>query len=222
MSVNINDVKKSYIKEEEGTNGGTTYYVRLPNSKVSDALCFRAIHKQPELRCTNHAGAGTWHLGTGPCKFHGGNAGGEKGNLKTGKTAFVTRGRLGAAIQEYLSQDRSKLLDMTEQLAATKAIYDEFINNVPEYDDEKWGIFLSRFQNIVRSMNELVNGISVIDNRNTLTAAQVLYLRATVADILMKYITDPSIRDRAARELANRMGGDMEVELQPREVKMLN
>jgi hypothetical protein len=60
-----------------------------------------------------------------------------------------------------------------------------------------------------------------VENRNTLTAAQVLYLRATVADIIMKYLPDPFERERAAKEIANRMGGDMTVQMQPSEIRML-
>ena len=60
-------------------------------------------------------------------------------------------------------------------------------------------------------MSNLVEKISKIDNRNALTAAQVLYLRATVADLLMKYLPDPQLREKAAKELAVRLGGDVEV-----------
>jgi hypothetical protein len=66
-----------------------------------------------------------------------------------------------------------------------------------------------KMQQLVGTLGNLAEKMSRIENRNTLTAAQVLYLRATVADLLMKYIQDPYDRDRAAKELASRMGGDV-------------
>jgi hypothetical protein len=37
-------------------------------------------------------------------------------------------------------------------------------------------------------------------------------------DLFIKYISDPIMRDKAVAELANRMGGDIEVTMLPSEV----
>lgn len=205
------DVKQ--VKETQGTPGGVTYEIRRKNEHDFVALCYRPLHKKPNTpkgaRCSNTAGFDTWHLGTGACKFHGGST--ATWNITTGRTAPVAREQLRQAIENYMQVDRKDLLDLTYQLATAKAIYDEFMEHFPTPTEENYGFQLSRFMAIIDNMSRLVDNISKIDNRNALTAAQVLYLRSCVADLLMKYLSDPLVREKAARELAARLGGDVEV-----------
>jgi hypothetical protein len=208
MSVEFSKIRAGNIREEPGTPGGTTYFVKLPANREEKAICFRRMHKDHALRCTNPAGYKTWHVGTGACAFHGGNTSANP-NIRTGRTAFVTRTRLNDQIQEYLNQDRGKLLNLDYELATAKAIYAEMVSLFPEPGDDNYGIWLNRFLNVIGSIGTLVEKISRTDARNTLTAAQVLLLRATVADLFSKYITDPNVRERAARELAARLGGEV-------------
>jgi hypothetical protein len=175
------------------------------------------------MRCTNVAGYKTNHVGTGACSFHGGNTT-KNPNFTTGRHAKSTKARLDAQIQQYLDKDRSELLDMTYHLAATRAIFDEFLVGFPTADAQDYGLWFGRFQGIVGTLGTLVEKITKVDARNSLTAAQVLYIRACIVDILLKYIPDPGMRERAIRELASRMGGDVEVTMRPSEipgVKML-
>lgn len=208
------------IEEETGTIGGTTYHVTLKGESIPRPLCFRRVKngEVPFSRCSNVAGFKTDHVGTGACAYHGGAS--KPHGIVTGVNARVTKLRLQDKIDEYLKMDRDRLMDLSYQLAATRAIFDEFIVSFPDPSDDDYGISLHRFQGIVGTLSTIVEKISKIDNRNTLTTAQVLYLRATVADILMKYLTDPEVRERAARELAARMGGDMSVELEPFEYSL--
>lgn len=243
MSIEFDKILHRDIRVEEGTAGGNTYYIKLPGQSDEKPLCFRRTKEDLAKRCVNTAGYGTWHLGTGACKFHGG-AISEKlsANMSHGRTATITRERLASSIQTYLSMDRAQLLDMTYELAATKAIYDELLSVYPEppvAEDyitpailaskdakeikfaidsfkahlEEYGSYFLKMQQLVGSLGNLAEKMSRIENRNTLTAAQVLYLRATVADLLMKYIVDPIDRTRAAKELASRMGGDVQTEI---------
>lgn len=202
------------MQEEKNTLGGTTYHVTLKGDSNPRTLCFRKLHGKLE-RCTHPAGYNTDHLGTGACHLHGGAN--IPTNIVTGAGAVKTKMRLQTKIDAYLEKDKSQLMDLSYQLAATRAIFDEFITRFPDPNDDTYGIGLHRFQGIVGTLSSLVEKISKIENRNTLTTAQVLYLRATVADLLMKYIPDPEIRERAAKELAVRLGGDVEVELEPYE-----
>jgi hypothetical protein len=176
------------------------------------------------MRCTNRAGAGTYHVSTGACRFHGGNNGANGQSITTGRNAKITRLRLKDSIESYLNTDRASLLDLNYELACAKAIFDEFMSVSPDPRQNEYGIFLNRFLTIISSMSNLVDRMSRVENRNTLTAAQVLYLRATVADIIMKYLPEPMDRERAAREIANRMGGnqDMSLQLSPSEVRMID
>lgn len=220
--IEFKKISPSNIRTEEGTVGGSTYYVKLPGVRSNEqSLCFRRIHKDPTMRCTNPAGAGTFHVGTGACKFHGGMAGAHGSGITNGRSSKVTRLRLKESIDSYLAQDRSVLLNLNYELAVTKSIFDEFTENFPDPNVDAYGVWLNRFLVIISAMSNLTERMSRVENRNTLTAAQVLYLRATVADLLMKYIPDPFERERAAKELASRMGGDMSVELQPSEIRTL-
>jgi hypothetical protein len=221
--IEFKKISPSNIRTEEGTIGGATYYVKLPGRNTPEtAVCFRRIHKDPTFRCTNPAGGGTYHSGTGACKFHGGNSGAHGTGITNGRSSKVTRLRLKNSIDSYLSVDRSILLNLNYELACAKAVFDEFVENSPDPTVEGYGIWLNRFLIIISSMANLVERMSRVENRNTLTAAQVLYLRATVADLFMKWIPDPFNREKAAKELASRMGGDMSVSLQPSEIRTLS
>jgi hypothetical protein len=217
-------VPKRNIRIEEGTPGGKTYYVKLPEQKIERALCFRHCMNKQGFRCTKPAGFNTFHTGTGACNIHGGGGKEEKlpGRFTTGKTATMMRKRLDEKVQKYLGDEREKLLDMTYELAVTKIIFQEFLDTYPgiEGDQQKDGMFstkyetfIKRFTDFISTVSNLVEKMSRVETRNTLTAAQVLYLRATIADILMKYVLDPLDREKAAKELATRMGGDVEVEM---------
>lgn len=211
------------INVEEGTVGGDTYIIKLPGER-QQALCFRRIHKQKGMRCTNVSGYKTDHVGSGACAYHGGNNT-KNPRITTGRYAASTKKKLAEQIDDYIELDRDELLDMTQQLAATRAIFDDFLGTYPEPDSDNYGLWFGRFQGIVGTLGTLVDKITKIDARNSLTAAQVLYIRAVLVDIFLKYIDDPNTREKAIRELANRMGGDVEVTMRPSEiagVRMLN
>lgn len=201
----------SEIEIDELTIGGATYYVVLPEKTEKKTVCFRRLKSDPTKRCTNRAGGGTYHEGTGACKFHGGQTEGRPPT--NGRHAIVARKRLENRVNEYLAGDRHELLNLDKELAVVKATFEEYIEQMPSPKSEDYGIGLHRLQQLVGTIGNVVDKISRIENRNALTAAQVLYLRATFADILMKYIRDPDIMEMAVRELATRVGGDIEVNL---------
>ena len=203
-------VKKSEcrnIKEEPNTPGGTTYHVILPNEKEQRPICFRRVHDNNHTRCANTAGKGTWHVGTGACNCHGGNAGRKP---TTGRYAIRARQRLADSIGKYMAKDKEKLMDLSLELATIRALFEEFLEIFPDPKDKRYGIELNRAISMIQATGSLVEKISKIESRNTLTAAQVLYLRATVADILMKYIPELPQRELAMQELTHRVGGYVE------------
>lgn len=209
--------KAKLVRTQEGTLGGRTYWVKLPNERQAKSLCFRRIHGEENKRCTNMAGYGTEHVGEGACKFHGG-ATVDHPNIVSGAHAVQTRNRLSTSIDSYLQRDRDDLLDLTYHLASTRAMFDEFMERFPEPESEDYGIWFHRYTIIIGTLGTLVDKISKMDARNSLTAAQVLYIRACIVDLFLKYIPDNDTRERAIRELASRMGGDVEVEMRPSEI----
>lgn len=215
MSITKNQCKR--IREKEGTVGGVTYYITKNGDNKEYPLCFRIINnkeKNPDglLRCANAAGHNTDHPGTGACSVHGGvlaNVDNVIKFIKTGKSAYVTRASLANKIDRYLNEDSDQLFDLSTELAALRAIFEEVIEKMAEPTDPlKYGDDLFRVVNLVGTIGTLVEKISKINSRNTLTSAQVLYLRATVADILVKFIRDPNEREMAVKELTSRVTGN--------------
>jgi hypothetical protein len=214
MSVSID--KAQVLRTDAGTPGGDTHWVVTPKHQTARALCFRQIVGDPTRRCTNKAGLDTWHAGTGACSHHGGSVT-EGMGMVTGKFSKL-RGTLRKRVDEYLEKDRNSLLDMTEELAITRSIFDEFLEYYPDPQSEDYGIWFHRFQEVLGTLGTLVEKMSRIDTRNTLTAAQVLYIRATMVDIILKYLPDPEKRELMVRELAARLGGDQSVALKRAEL----
>jgi hypothetical protein len=213
MPVSKKECKK--IREVEGMQGGITYYITHKDYTEETALCFRLIrdpNKQDEektLRCANHAGMGTEHVGSGACKYHGGASTSVINTIKTGKGAVMTRKSLSDKIDTYLGEDSEKLFDLSKELAAMRAVFEEFMETFASPTDEaKYSGDLYRLVNLVGTVGTLVDKISRINSRNTLTSAQVLYIRATVADILVKYLRDPIQREMAVKELTSRVTGN--------------
>ena len=214
MTVSRNDAK--VVGVDKDTPGGATYHIKLPGENKPRILCFRGLKNNPSMRCTQAAGYGTSHVGTGACKLHGGAD--KRPTITTGRQAVQTKLRLKEKIDGYMGKSREELLDLSEQLAATKAIFDEFIVAFPNTEADEYGLWFGRFNALISTMGILVDKVSRIEARNTLTAAQVLYLRATMVDILMKYLPDPDVRERVVKEIASRMGGDLALEMQPTEI----
>lgn len=207
------------IDVDKGTIGGDTYWVEHPDwAGEQHALCFRRIKEAnrtyDDERCTQAAGYGTDHAGTGACKFHGG-AGittSLSGNFRHGRGAVQMRKILAERIDDYVENDSEQLFDLTYELAAMRVMMRELIDRFPNPNDEEnyermSSIAMQRIMTMIQATGSLVDKISRIESRNTITAAQVLYLRARMADILVKYIPDPDRREHAIQELAHSMPG---------------
>jgi hypothetical protein len=209
MALSISKVGKVIIIE--GTEGGDTYEVRMRGELDKKKLCYRKVRKQTdkfglEMRCEQPSGFGTDHVGTGACKFHSSNG----VAITHGRSAVQTRSQLAARIDKYKIQDQADLLDLSTELSTMKAIFEEFIEGFAKPKDTNYGVHLERATKMISTIMRLVDNISKIESRNAITASQVIYLRAVVSDILMKYIIDPVDQKRAAQELVQRVGGTTE------------
>ena len=76
-------------------------------------------------------------------------------------------------------------------------MFNDLVDIFPEPGDEEYHFFVGRSLALVQTIGQMVDKISQIESRNTITASQVLYLRARIADLLVKWIPDPDDRDRA-------------------------
>lgn len=207
------------VRKAKGTVGGSTYYAILYSKGKARPTCLRKIHNKEGYYCARTAGQGTDHVGSGACSKHGGvNNATAVTKIKTGRNAVATRNRLAVDVDLYLQRDRKDLLDLTKEFATLRAVLDEYMDWFPDPSADNYYSAIDRLQSVVGTLGSLVDKMSKVENRNTLTIAQVMYLRATIVDIFMKYINDPDMRDRAVKELASRMGGDIEMEMLPSEV----
>ncbi len=211
------------ISYEEGTIGGNTYYVAHPSWEGEKAICFRLVkdipgYKRGGMYCQRQAGHGTDHVGEGACVTHGGTnhlivKGSGEGGLKHGRRAKATRRHLSQRVDDYMQQDHSKLLDLRKELITIRLLFQDIIDMFPDDPESKdYALYTNRVMGMVNAISNLVDRMSRIETRNTITASQVLYIKATVADILMRHITDPRQRDQAVAELMDRLpGGDVNV-----------
>jgi len=142
---------------------------------------------------------------------HGGNNAGTLGTgIIDGRKSIKSRSALANKIEEYQEVDKEQLFDITYELATVRAIFRELVKNISDYDDDTFGKDLFRITQLVGTIGTLVDKISSIEARNTLTISQVLYFRTVIADILLKYVTDPDMRQLAAQELVQRVGSKKE------------
>lgn len=204
-----------HVSVEKKTEGGDTYWVEYPKWRGDEkAICYRRLRMAgrneeipDDARCSQPAGYGTWHSGTGACRFHGGAATGEY-NIKTGRRASMKQRQLKHAIDEYIqSGDRDSMLDLTYELAAMRIMFKDTIANFPDIDDKKYSANVGRAIAMVQATGSLVDKISKIQSRNNITAAQVMYLKVIMTDILVKHIPNIDKRERAVRDLAAMIPG---------------
>lgn len=212
MAINKTDCTR--IEVEEGTLGGKTYYVWHPDwDNEERAICFRPVKDIPGygrggMLCSRPAGHGTDHFGQGACKTHGGMNHARITSVVNGTRATMTQKHLSHRIDTFLEEDSANLTNLTYELAAVRILFRDIVSLFPEeVDDPQYGMYITRASQLVSTIGTLVDKISRIETRNTITANQVLYLRATIADILTRHITDPRDRELALQDLVARMPG---------------
>jgi len=156
-------------------------------------------------RCGHEAGWGTEHLGYGRCKFHDGTV------VRKGR---ITHGRTSARLREQVQQkvmyfmDNPARLSISREIAMMRGLTDVVLEMVTAKGSEME--FMEVYPDIMRSLEmigRMVDKSSQIETRSALTASQVLYIQATMADLLNSYITDPTIREDALAHLVDRLGG---------------
>lgn len=213
----IRESEVLHVTAEKKTLGGDTFWIQHSDWPGEErALCYRKIRPSskerndyPEdSRCSRQAGWGTSHLGEGACRTHGGADKAILSSSNGAKESKVLKTQLKRQIDEYIeSGDRDSMLDLTYELAAIRVLFQDLLEHFPDPEDKTYTIQVNRAITMIQATGSLVDKISRIQTRTSITAAQVMYLRATVADILAKHIPDVTSRERAVKELVSRVGG---------------
>jgi len=146
-----------------------------------DAKRCTATAKSTGERCKNTAVDG-WDV----CRFHGagtpsrGTEGGAP--VKHGRYAAKRRESLQEKITEY--RDDPDAAEMWEELALLRAVLQEWLAEVEQIDPETVGVILDLQDSIRRTLDT----INKIRTRSALTAAEVQYLQARIADLFRQYV----------------------------------
>jgi hypothetical protein len=140
--------------------------------------------------CQRPAGWGT-DGETGRCKHHGGNAGRKP---KHGRYAAERSESLQAKIKEY--REDANPAEMWDELAVLRGVLQEWLADMDAVTEDNVSVLLD-LQNSIRRTLDTINKIR---SRTALTAAEVEYLQARVADLFQSYVP-PDERDDALAEL---------------------
>lgn len=164
-------------------------------------------------RCSLPAGKGTSHEGTGRCRHHGGLTSKQPQSvLTTGKHSTVVRNSLVDKVEDY-EHHTADILDLSHQLAIQRVALDTMLALVDKEmeEDSDPRTLYRMLQSLVTTSDQvgrLAERVASIDQKYALTAGQVKYLQLVVIDVITKYISDPIAKEKAAKELASRMGGE--------------
>lgn len=146
-----------------------------------DAKRCTATAKSTGERCQNPAVKG-WDV----CRVHG--AGTPKDDAtggappKHGRYSAKRRESLQEKIREYREEENPA--ELWEELALLRALLQEWLSDLETVDEDAVGVILDLQDSIRRTLDT----INKIQTRSALTAAEVEFLQARVADIFRSYV----------------------------------
>lgn len=145
--------------------------------------------------CKRPAGWGTDHVGEGRCKLHAGSSPGRP--LIHGRYSLKHRKSLARKVQQFLADPAPG--DLTAELALLRALLQDFLSRS---DGDSLDLdHVTHILNLIDAIARLVERISRILNSTALTAAEVAFLQARLADLINKYVPDPEARIAFVEEL---------------------
>ena len=130
------------------------------------------------------------------CRLHGGKAGAPP---KHGRYAEGTRERLQEKIKQY--RDDPEREAQWDELALLRAVLQDYLEGLTGRPDREAVETIVRLQSAIR---RTLNTINKIESRSALTAAEVDYLQAAVADVLQTHVPQEQ-QQRALDDLRARI-----------------
>lgn len=148
-----------------------------------------ATSKQSGERCKKDAISGKK-----VCHIHGGKSPGAP--IKHGQYSRYASEKLKEKIEVFKEADP---LDLTNELALTRALLAEYLSR---FDTAPLGgIDISIMSDLIDRINKTVATIVKIKNDSALTAAEVIYLATRCAEIVKRYIHDPTDQQAFIQDL---------------------
>ena len=136
----------------------------------------------------------------GRCRIHGGNAGRPPIH---GRYSLVHRAALAEKAARFLEDPAPG--DLGAELALTRAFLQDYLERFGDHGAIR-AEDIQFMVSLIGAIGSLVERISRMLNATALTQAEVQFLTARVADILVEYIDDPDRRAAALDELGGALG----------------
>lgn len=138
----------------------------------------------------------------GRCHLHGGKSTGRP--IVTGRYSVVHRASLADKLAQFRADPQPG--NLSDELALLRALFADYLERFPtgtplKFDD------VERLAGLLVEVSKMVERISRIMNSTALTAAEVAYLQARMADLVQRYIPDPDRRDAFLLELSASLEG---------------
>ncbi len=137
----------------------------------------------------------------GRCRIHGGKSlrGMDHPNFKTGAHS-IYRDYLPNAIKGKVAAfENADPLDLTHELALTRALLAEFVSRFETTPLD--AISISIMSDLVDRINKTVATISKIKNDTALTGAEVTFLAMSMVALLDRYVDDSTKREAFKQEI---------------------
>lgn len=168
--------------------------------------CGSKLKKRPGEFCGQPAGWGTDHVGEGRCKLHGGKTprGADSPHFVHGARSIYLKNvkhDIAQKVDAFLDADP---FDLSEELALMRGLLEDFVSRVdwPVKDEQRGQIAM-----LVDRIRKTVESINRIKNDSALTAAEITYLATRVADVVARYIDDPSEQKAFIQDLFGGLAG---------------
>lgn len=139
------------------------------------------------------------------CRMHGGASPGRP--VIHGRYSLAHRAALADKMRAFLEDPRPG--DLSHELALMRALLADFLDRFPTGQPLP-AKEIERIMAMIAEVSRLVERISRIQNATALTAAEVRLLEAVLADLLTRYLDDPTKRLRFLDELQEAVGRDSE------------
>lgn len=156
--------------------------------------------------CTQPAGWGTDHVGEGRCKLHGGKTprGADSPHFVHGARSIYMRNvkaEIAQKVDAFLDADP---FDLTEELALARGLLEDFLSKIeyPMTDAQRGAVMM-----LIDRIGKTVERVNRIKNDSALTAAEITYLATRAADVVARYIDDPTEQKAFIQDLFGGLAG---------------
>lgn len=165
-----------------------------------------AKKKQGPGNCAQKAGWGTDHVGQGKCKLHGGAT-----PRKHGRYSKIQSVALRELIEQHAADD--KPLDILPELAACRALFQDFIERYDQWRDAliAWHesyleddtvakprqiLDIADAYRLLSEVTKIVERIEKIEAQNAVSRRDLMRIMDEMGRYVERHVTDPKTRNR--------------------------